>query len=95
MFQDIAVTFTKAISDGDIRELIRNDQRNNYLADFTTFQEFYQHVHGDEYHSDELVELRLLLVLKMMRVGGFLFTVICMRILQKKTVLTYCHFDQL
>ncbi len=59
----------KNLTDDDIKQLIRRDQRSNHLTGFSLIRTFYQRVYGPDYQSDELDELRLQLILKTMRVS--------------------------
>ncbi|VDK40563.1 unnamed protein product [Taenia asiatica] len=68
---DTVLNFMKNLTDADVRQSVRSDQRSNHLADFATIQHFYQRIYGPNYNAEELDELRLQLILKTMRTDLF------------------------
>ncbi|KAH9280250.1 putative ubiquitin carboxyl-terminal hydrolase FAF-X [Echinococcus granulosus] len=83
---DIVLTFMKNLTEADVRQSVRSDQRSNHLADFAVIQQFYQRIYGPNYNIEEFDELHLQLILKTMRTDLFggkmnalndLITIIC------------------
>ncbi|VDM30351.1 unnamed protein product [Hydatigera taeniaeformis] len=68
---NIVLTFMKNLTEEDVRQSVRSDQRSNHLADFAVIQHFYQRIHGQNYNAEEFAELRLQFILKIMRTDLF------------------------
>ncbi|KAL5107250.1 putative ubiquitin carboxyl-terminal hydrolase FAF-Y [Taenia crassiceps] len=68
---DIVLNFMKNLTEADVRQSVRSDQRSNHLADFAIIQHLYQRIYGPNYNAEEFDELRLQLILKTMRTDLF------------------------
>uniref|UniRef100_A0A5K3FAU1 F-box domain-containing protein n=1 Tax=Mesocestoides corti TaxID=53468 RepID=A0A5K3FAU1_MESCO len=64
---EMAVAFLKNLTDEDIRQLIRLNQRSSHFMDFSLIRTFYQRIYGSNYNNEELDDLRLQFILRVMK----------------------------